>query len=249
MGWHKNPETIWENILERHSRCRGPGTEHARLRHLPVFTAWGQVRGLQKWSSAPTEAIGRQMACSAPWRSRRGTAGPTFHLPSASLAHYSLALGQRDPVWTDRQGWERVPHRASTAGHRVAGAGKADTGRLRRSLFCLSTWSCILNMMGRGSVKGWSRRVSCVDSNVGNPDQDRSEKLMMQEVRVLDVGLEPGQDTGMIPWHETSVSSHTWPLTFCSWQNPLSVPQHKRIRKLTNLNDHLSWLKETVNDK
>jgi len=37
----------------------------------------------------------------------------------------------------------------------------------------LRTWSCFLNMGGMGgegrgrSMKGWSRRVSCVDSSMG----------------------------------------------------------------------------------
>ena len=101
-------------------------------------------------------------------------AGPVFHLPSVSWhTAPSLALGQRGQyVLTDRG--EKGPPRRQHSGipswygdelERLMGADGKEAYSLR-------TWSCFLNMAGMGgesrarSMKGWSRRVSCIDSNM-----------------------------------------------------------------------------------
>ena len=59
-----------------------------------------------------------------------------------------------------------LPRRCGEELERLMGANGKEAYSLR-------TWSCFLNMGGMGgegrgrSIKGWSRRVSCVDSSMG----------------------------------------------------------------------------------
>ena len=103
MGRHRSPEALWGNIPgRRHSRCRGPGTEQARLRHLPAFTAYGGLGDTHKWSSAALCGLWEDKGHRYDWRSR-GNGRALFSPSFCALAHCSLAWGQRDQnIQTDR---------------------------------------------------------------------------------------------------------------------------------------------------
>ena len=107
------------------------------------------------------------------WRSGREWQFPSsiFLLCSGTLLPGS---GTEGPVCIDRQGWERTPTKPEQWNtEEVWGrAGKVDGGRWQRSLFCedleLLPEHGGVGRGGRGrSMKGWSRRVGCVDSSMG----------------------------------------------------------------------------------
>ena len=121
----------------------------------------------------PLRAVRRQRA----WAPPGGVGGNgSSHLPSSFcvLAHGFLALGQRgQQVQTDKgeKGPPQSPHsgllnRCGEELERLMGADSKEACSLR-------TQSCFLNMGGMGgkgrgrSMKGQSRRVSCVDSSMG----------------------------------------------------------------------------------
>ena len=91
----------------RHSRCRGPGTEQAKLRHLPAFTAYGGlVGGTHKWSSAALCGLWEDRGHRYPLEEQGEWQGPlfTFFLCPGTLFP---SLGTEGPEYTESQGWEK----------------------------------------------------------------------------------------------------------------------------------------------
>ena len=136
--------------------CSPPGSSiHGILQARAL--EWGASGGTHKWSSAPTEGMG------PPWRSGRERQG---HLPSGSCALTAPGSGTEGPVCTDRWG-EKGPHRACTARRRVGVEPERLRGADGKEACSLSEDLELLPECEEGSEKGWSRRVSCVDSSMG----------------------------------------------------------------------------------
>ena len=111
------------------------------------------------------EDCGKTEGTGTPWRSRRQRQDPpfTFLLCPAAMLPNSWTEG---PVCTYRRMWERTAHRASTARHQVSKgtSWKGWWGQSAKKPVC---WPLAVSWTWGGGVeKGWSRRVSCVDSSV-----------------------------------------------------------------------------------
>ena len=203
MGYGKTGRT------GTHWRSRGNG----RARFSPSFCAlahcslaWGQRdqniktdRGEKKLKIKVSVAescltLCDPMDCSLP--------GPSVHgvLQARILEWVAIPFS--------RKGWERAPTKPAQL-ERLVGAESKEACSLFEDLELHPEhgWQ-------GGSLKGWSRRVSCVDSSVGvwsgqtqRPDDTGGRGLVMWGWNMLKCKLDTG-NTASVPLR---------PLTFCRW--------------------------------